>query len=249
MPSNLPATAMSVDRLLRNATDGVFVLDRDRQFVLFNEACERITGYKAPELVGNECLCTQALNCHDEHGRPLAATLCPVKSLFEGSADSARQRMQIRRKDGSTVWVETVYTPVHNGAGAVESVLGVMRDVSEVKCKEDGLMEELAALRQQLENGNGKPRPGMAPASGSTTVHSEGTSDPADKLAESDEASRRERALLLDPALAHVERQTIRRALQAANWQRNKAARFMGISRSRLYRRMEALGIDPNVHA
>jgi transcriptional regulator of acetoin/glycerol metabolism len=50
----------------------------------------------------------------------------------------------------------------------------------------------------------------------------------------------------LDPILADVEREAIRRALRAANWQRNKAAQLMGISRSRLYRRMEALGINPN---
>jgi PAS domain S-box-containing protein len=49
--------------------------------------------------------------------------------------------------------------------------------------------------------------------------------------------------LLLDETLADVERRAILSALQRAVGQRSRAAKLMGISRSRLYRRMEALGI------
>ncbi len=49
----------------------------------------------------------------------------------------------------------------------------------------------------------------------------------------------------LDEVLATIERREILNALQRADGQRTMAARLLGISRSRLYRRMEALGIDP----
>ncbi len=49
----------------------------------------------------------------------------------------------------------------------------------------------------------------------------------------------------LDEVLATVERRAILLALRRAGGQRSKAARTIGISRSRLYRRMEALGIRP----
>jgi DNA-binding NtrC family response regulator len=49
--------------------------------------------------------------------------------------------------------------------------------------------------------------------------------------------------LVLDDAMANVERQTILDALDRARGQRSNAAKLLGISRSRLYRRMEALGI------
>ena len=49
--------------------------------------------------------------------------------------------------------------------------------------------------------------------------------------------------LPLDETLADVERRAILTALQRARGQRSRAAKLMGISRSRLYRRMEALGI------
>lgn len=49
----------------------------------------------------------------------------------------------------------------------------------------------------------------------------------------------------LDEVLATVERRAILLALRRAGGQRSKAARTIGISRSRLYRRMDALGIRP----
>ncbi len=49
----------------------------------------------------------------------------------------------------------------------------------------------------------------------------------------------------LDRILTTVEKREILGALKRANGQRTLAARILGISRSRLYRRMEALEIDP----
>ncbi len=47
----------------------------------------------------------------------------------------------------------------------------------------------------------------------------------------------------LDEVLESIERREILAALRLANNQRTLAARLLRISRSRLYRRMEALGI------
>ena len=49
----------------------------------------------------------------------------------------------------------------------------------------------------------------------------------------------------LDDMLADIERRTILAALRRTRGQRSLAAKLMGISRSRLYRRMDALGIVP----
>jgi transcriptional regulator with PAS, ATPase and Fis domain len=254
MSPNVSTTAVSLEQALRHALDGVFLLDRNRHFVLFNEACERITGYGSADLVGDECYCCDTLKCEDEHGRPLSSTWCPVKPLFEGTTAFARQRMRIRRKDGAHLWVETVYTPVRNGAGEVEYVLAVMRDVTDVKAKEDDLLRELSRLRQSL----GQAAPGqesqmscgepLGPIQADLAAAPPGGVAPQGLGSASTGAGPEGESLLLDSILARVEREAIRRALRAANWQRNKAAKLMGISRSRLYRRMEALGIDPNEH-
>ena len=49
----------------------------------------------------------------------------------------------------------------------------------------------------------------------------------------------------LDTILSTIERREIVSALSRTSGQRTLAAKELGISRSRLYRRMEALGIDP----
>ena len=49
----------------------------------------------------------------------------------------------------------------------------------------------------------------------------------------------------LDQILTTIEKREILAALTRANGQRTLAAKMLGISRSRLYRRMEALEIDP----
>ncbi len=252
MAPNVSTTPVSLEQLLRHALDGVFLLDRNRHFVLFNEACERITGYRSADLVGDECYCCDTLKCEDEYGRPLSSTWCPVKPLFEGTTAFARQRMRIRRKDGTHLWIETVYTPVRNGIGEVEYVLAVMRDATDAKAKEDDLLRELSRLRQSL----GQAAPGqeseMSCGEPLGSIQADLTSSQPGCVASEGQGSTPAGAdgesLLLDSILARVERDAIRRALRAANWQRNKAAKLMGISRSRLYRRMEALGIDPNEH-
>jgi transcriptional regulator of acetoin/glycerol metabolism len=52
-------------------------------------------------------------------------------------------------------------------------------------------------------------------------------------------------ATSLDEILEHAERRAILASLRRARGRRNLAAKLMGISRSRLYRRMEALNVVP----
>lgn len=284
--------AISVDQLLANALDGVFLIDRRRRCVLFNEAMERITGFQGSEIADAECPCFEVLACRDEQGRPLSNTLCPTKSLFDGTRQSARQRLLIRRKNGSQCWIETIYTTVTNGSSEPAYVLAVVRDISETKTKEQELRQELASLARQVQTRPTENRGVHAPAgslrtpaaattgtaAGATNAAAGTTADAAtgaaagttavgSSCASADPADNRTRcctgtsdrhgsnaggadapesatAYKLDPLIADFERKAILRALKAAAWQRNKAARLMGISRSRLYRRMEALKID-----
>jgi len=211
MSTSAPAGAAEFDHLLQSAQDGVFVVDRHRRYVLFNQACERLTGFASDDVVGRACDCGATTQCRDELGRPLWGVLCPAKPLFDGLADSTRQRMDISRADGSRIRVDAIYTAVRARSGNVEFVVAVIREVDSARA--------------------GQPRSAAE------------SDDPAARMFKGGAVK-----LELDPILTSVERDAIQRALRAAHWQRNKAAELLGISRSRLYRRMEALGIDPDVH-
>ncbi len=218
------AETLLLQDVLKHAVDGILVIDRERRFVAFSDACERITGFARESVLGAQCRCHDLTDCHDRHGRSLAGALCPSLKIFRGDIPSARQRMSIRRDDGTQVWVETTYSPVPDAAGRITAVLGVMRDITDQHEREEELRE--AALR----NGNGQPSPSDARHGPAESVL-----QPADDPLTNSQS--------LDVRLAALERQTILSALQQAGGQRTEAARRLGVSRSRLYRRMEALGI------
>jgi transcriptional regulator with PAS, ATPase and Fis domain len=205
MPSvSLPH--ISMDRLMRSALDGVFVIDRQRRYVLFNEVCSSLTGYSLAEVEALEPCCGDLVNCHDRLGRSLKGVLCPATAIFTGNMSSICQRMEIHRKDGSTLMVETVYSPVPGPNGEAEFVVGVMRKLPQ--CDAEGADRSFREI------------PSLAGASGAD--------------------------LRLDKLLSNVEAAAIRRALRVSGGHRHKAALLLGISRSRLYRRMEVLQIDPD---
>ncbi len=208
---------------VRFMQDGVCIINSDRRFVWVNEAFERLLGSSTDRIVGTDCCCDDIVECRDEYERPLNGFLCPVQPILNGEQPSVRQRMQIRRPDGSRLWIETIYSRMAlNGQG--DYVVGVARDVTESVEREHDMVRVVDELRRQ------GPQHGGIPASGARTAP-----QPPDTN------------MKLDESLARMERDVILRALESAGWHRNKAARLMGISRSRLYRRMEALGIDPNV--
>jgi len=221
-------TDLSLERILDSAMDGVFVLDRNRRYVYFNARCEKITGHRRSELLGQTCTCGNTLKCEDDWGRSLVGSLCPIRALLGGERDTARQRMQIQRGDGTPVWIETVYSVLRDGSGQIDYVIGVMRDATEAKERETELIDEMTDLRRQVEALGGVSDNPFVDSATHALPQAPGAS------------------LQLDPTLEEVERVAILRALRAAGGQRSKAAELMKISRSRLYRRMDALGIDPS---
>lgn len=226
--SNSPCT-VNLDDLLEHCADGVFVIDSNRRVSAFSKACETITGRSRETVLGMACECQDVTDCHDEFGRSLSGALCPAKQLFTGHPTTMRQRMRITRFDGRIVWVETSYSAIADDRGIVTHVVGVMRDVSEIKARED----ELRALARQDLRAPVAPPPDLLP------------DPPRSQPAASSDGGGGAARETLDAILRRLERQHIIEALYRSRGQRTDAARALGISRSRLYRRMEVLGIDP----
>jgi PAS domain S-box-containing protein len=230
MATRVSTGEITLDDALRYAIDGMFIIDRNRGVVFFSEGCERITGMNRASIVPSECPCHQLLECRDEHDRALAGALCPSVGIFNGERTAARQRMSIRHRDGRRIWVETAYSPMFDDSGRVNCVVGIMRDMTEAREREEQL-RALAGQNMASDNENMS-----TPTDSCCGVPAEG-----DQSAVSTDSSMGP----LDQMLTSIEKREILAALRRANGQRTLAARMLGISRSRLYRRMEALGIDP----
>lgn len=198
-----------LEMTLRHAVDGMLILDHNRKVVFYSEACERIIGADRVSAVGSSCPCHEMTDCHDEQDRSLSGVLCPAIQVLSGQRSSIRQRMSVRHSQGHRVWVETTYSPIKDDGGKIIGAVGIMRDITEDKQRED---ERNSTSDASLAVDGGAP----ASTGG-----------------------------LLDSKLSSIERREILDSLGRARGQRTLAARMLGISRSRLYRRMEALGIDP----
>ncbi len=149
---------IALETILAHTRDGVFVIDENRRFLFFNEACEKLTGFPAEEILNTDLDCGQVTECHDEQNRPLAGLLCPATALFNEQGLSARQRMRITTRTGKHRWVETVYTRIADTGDRPEAVIGVVRDISALKDREEQWREATRNLREEVEHLRGRMR-------------------------------------------------------------------------------------------
>ena len=217
----------NINEVVSRSRDGMFIIDQDRRCVAFSEGCQRITGVAADRVMGQQCDCRRTTECEGAHTRSLFEALCPGLEVFSGEISTSRQRIRIKREDGNTVWVEVRYSPMYDSTGQVACVIGVVQDISRAN-----------DLEKELRNGGTGPYT----VSRLEPLLPEPSLPAVDTAAEPGSSNGDG---LLDRVLASVERREILNALRRAHGQRSQAAKALGISRSRLYRRMETLRIDP----
>ena len=83
-----------LDAVLDRGRDAVFVVDPDRNILLFNRRAEEVTGFSREEVEGRHCLA----------GFRCASCLERCRIFERGQIDGAE--LELFRKDGSTVRVE-----------------------------------------------------------------------------------------------------------------------------------------------
>ncbi|OGQ99374.1 MAG: hypothetical protein A2505_04385 [Deltaproteobacteria bacterium RIFOXYD12_FULL_55_16] len=118
-------------QILDSLNDGVYVTDLDRSIVYWNQAAERITGWRAEEVVGRSChdnvLChtDKASNslCGKEH--------CPLhRAIVTGVGSSAPVLIFAHGRDGRKIPVQISVSPIHDEQGVVIGGVEIFRDVS-----------------------------------------------------------------------------------------------------------------------
>ncbi|MCG9739612.1 sigma 54-interacting transcriptional regulator [Shewanella insulae] len=143
------------NRLLLNAVgEGIYGFDLEGNAVFINPAAERMTGWKAEELLGK--------NIHDCHhhshadGSPYPQEECPIyNTLHDGIAREISHDL-FWRKDGSSFPVHYTSTPVYKQDRLI-GVVAIFRDISIQKQTEASLREALKqvqALSEKLANEN-----------------------------------------------------------------------------------------------
>ena len=102
--------------------DGVYFLDRQRKIFFWNKGAERITGYRAADVMGRSC--ADDILCHvDKQGRHMCREGCPAADVLN---DGQRREAEVYllHKNGYRKPVRIRVAPIEDASGRLEGVTG-----------------------------------------------------------------------------------------------------------------------------
>ncbi|MFC4246601.1 PAS domain S-box protein [Natribaculum luteum] len=130
-------------KIVETIDDGVYALDDDERFVMANDAFLELVGYDREELLGKPAKVV--------HSEQINATATEMSDqIVAGDREAGILELDLVRKDGETVPVETRFAPFPVGDGYGRC--GVVRDVSTRLERERALEESERRYRTLAEN-------------------------------------------------------------------------------------------------
>lgn len=149
---------MDVDRfsltLVREAPDAIVYADAEGVIRFWNRGAERIFGYAEAEALGKSLDIIIPESLRARHWNGYRATMSSGSTRYGAGEILAVPAV---RKDGRRISIEFTIVPFRDDAGRMAGIAAILRDVT-VR------FEELRALRGQLAEAAGKPKP--PPAAG-----------------------------------------------------------------------------------
>lgn len=118
----------------------IYMLDPEGRVTTWNSGAERMTGYKANEVIGQPC--SRFFLPEDERdGKPQAEL---ERARKDGRFEDEAWRV---RRDGTKFWANVVLTPMRDAHGTLVGFSKVLRDLSERRSVEE--MERQLGLEQR----------------------------------------------------------------------------------------------------
>jgi diguanylate cyclase (GGDEF)-like protein/PAS domain S-box-containing protein len=116
--------------LIDKMGDGVYFVDRARRITYWSRGAERLTGYRAVEVVGARCR-DGMLNHVDEKGVELCGAACPLAATIrDGRTRDAHVFMHHADGHRQPVWVRAA--PLHGQDGAIRGAIEVFSEDSAI---------------------------------------------------------------------------------------------------------------------
>jgi diguanylate cyclase (GGDEF)-like protein/PAS domain S-box-containing protein len=103
--------------VLEGLQTGVYLVDRDRRIVFWNDGAERITGYLRHEVVGRSCRDSLLDHC-DNEGNLLCAKACPLTEAMRDGHPRDTQ-VYVRHRAGYRIAVQVHAMPLRDNHGGI----------------------------------------------------------------------------------------------------------------------------------
>ncbi len=112
--------SMYIKQVMASVADAVFSIDTEKNITSFNRAAEKLTGWKAAEVLGRKC--------HDIMRSSLCGSQCLAERAFGSDCAPVEQALFIKNKSKVSVPVFASSTPLFDDLGNVIGSIEVLRD-------------------------------------------------------------------------------------------------------------------------
>ncbi len=133
------------------ANEGIYVTDRERRFLLWNRAAEKIAGYEKNEIIGRHCH-DNILSHVDCKGQALCLAGCPLQAAIEDGSPRGPEIVYLRHKDGRRIAVEVKTAAITGEDGNIVGGVEVFQDVTLRLEQERHLQEQKKKLETVLDS-------------------------------------------------------------------------------------------------
>ncbi len=116
-------------RLVHTLDEGVYITDQHRTILFWSRGAERITGWKAAEVMGRRCREGLLEHC-DRHGRLLCKSDCPLAACLADGRPRT-ERLFLRHRDDRRLYVEIRTFPLDGPGQHPRGAVEVFRDLSQ----------------------------------------------------------------------------------------------------------------------
>lgn len=118
------------EMILNSLYEGVYIVDRQRKILFWNQGAKNITGYSAEEAIGKFCH-DNILNHIDVYGRQLCLDGCPLhETLIDGKARELDAYLQHKR--GHRVPVHLKSIPMYE-SGEITATIEIFTESTETE--------------------------------------------------------------------------------------------------------------------
>jgi len=141
--------------LLDQLFEGVYCLDADRRITYWNQAAERLTGYRAEEVIGRTCADNILVHVDVEGRRLCPAATCPAVQCICG-AGPREADVFLHHKEGHRVPVTIRVNSLLDEAGRIVGAVEIFRERYDKVAMEEQIAElrRLSLLDPLTEVGN-----------------------------------------------------------------------------------------------
>ncbi len=136
--------------LADNVNDVIFVLDMNLNYTYVSPSVKILRGYEPEEVMKQPAFETLTPSSRDLAMRTISEVMELEKSEHREIPISRTLQLEMRRKDGTTVWTEVKFSFIRDEDQRPVGILGVTRDITERKKAEEEVQHSLVSLRKSF---------------------------------------------------------------------------------------------------